>query len=228
MKNNKGHLALRKYWSIHGWKPKEIETLKKFYKKITDKQMVIKLKHRHSKKAISAKRLELGLKKGKKTRQGIIQSHQIWTPEEVEILLSVWKDYNQREISEQFIPSKTPVQINHKKMQMGLKKPPVWTNEQRALLLDNGADYTQTELQKKFFPDKTRSQISDMRKHFGIKRNLPQLWTEKDLDILKKYGSIWPDKDIQYEFLPDKSLKQIHSKRRNLNIKKNYYKQGLK
>ena len=106
MKNNKGHLALRKYWSIHGWKPKEIEILKKFYKKITDKQMVIKLKHRHPEKGISAKRLELGLKKGRKTRQGIPQSHQIWTPEEVETLLSVWKDYDQRQISEKFITTK--------------------------------------------------------------------------------------------------------------------------
>ncbi len=170
MKNNKGYLALRKYWSIHGWKPKEIETLKKFYKKITDKQMVIKLKHRHPEKGISAKRLELGLKKGRKTRQGIPQSHKIWTPKEVETLLSVWKDYDQRQISEKFITTKTPIQINRKKMHMNLKKPPVWTNEERGLLLDHGANHTQADLQAKFFPDKTLSQISSMRKHLGIRR----------------------------------------------------------
>ena len=170
MKNNKGHLALRKYWSIHGWKPKEIEILKKFYKKITDKQMVIKLKHRHPEKGISAKRLELGLKKSRKTRQGIPQPHQIWTPEEVETLLSVWKDYDQREISEKFITTKTPIQIKSKKMQMGLKKPPVWSNGERELLLNHGADYSSVELKRMFFNNKTTNQIAWMRKHFGITR----------------------------------------------------------
>tara|TARA_R100000008_G_C3584917_1_gene171459 strand:- start:140 stop:475 length:336 start_codon:yes stop_codon:yes gene_type:complete len=99
-----------------------------------------------------------------------MQKHQIWTEEETQILLNVWKDYNQREISEKFIPSKTPVQINQKKMQMGLKKPPVWTNEQRAILIDHGAYMTRGDLQTKFFPEKSVSQISSMRKHLGVRR----------------------------------------------------------
>jgi len=93
-----------------------------------------------------------------------------WTPKEVETLLAVWKDYNQRQISERFIPTKTPIQVNQKKMHMGLKKPPVWTNEEREILLTYGADYTHRELQSKFFLDKNLSQISGMRKHLGIKR----------------------------------------------------------
>ena len=99
-----------------------------------------------------------------------MQKHQIWTEEETQILLNVWKDYNQREISEKFIPSKTPVQINQKKMHMGLKKPPVWTNEQRAILVEYGASMTRGDLQTKFFPEKSVDQISNMRKHLGVNR----------------------------------------------------------
>lgn len=167
---NKGYKALKKYWRENGWTSEEIKILKKCYKQITDEQMAEKLDFRHTKGAISDKRLQLGLKKGRKTRQGIMQKHQIWSPEEVEILLKVWKDYDQRQISEKFIPTKTPEQVNHKKMHMGLKKPPVWTNEQRALLLEHGANYTQGQLQALFFPDKDVAQIAGMRKHLGITR----------------------------------------------------------
>ena len=47
--------------------------------------MVIKLKHRHPEKGISAKRLELGLKKVEKLAKEYHSPHQIWTPEEVEL-----------------------------------------------------------------------------------------------------------------------------------------------
>ena len=81
-----------------------------------------------------------------------MQKHQIWTEEETQILLGVWENHNQRQISELYIPNKTPIQVNQKKMQMGLKKPPVWTEEERGLLLEHGANYTHFDLQQKFFP----------------------------------------------------------------------------
>jgi hypothetical protein len=62
------------------------------------------------------------------------------------------------------------VQINQKKMHMGLKKPPVWTNEQRAILVEYGASMTRGDLQAKFFPEKSVDQISNMRKHLGVNR----------------------------------------------------------
>lgn len=95
-----------------------------------------------------------------------------WTTEEIEILKAHWREYNQRELHEKFLPKKTPIQINQKKMGMGLKKPPVWTNEERATLVDHGADYTHRELANRFFPNKTPLQINYMRKHLGIKRRL--------------------------------------------------------
>ena len=70
--------------------------------------------------------------------------HRVWTKEETQILLGVWEKHNQRQISELFIPTKTPIQVNQKKMQMGLKKPPVWTEEERGLLLEHGANYNQS------------------------------------------------------------------------------------
>ncbi len=97
--NNKGYKALKKYWKENGWTREEVKILKKNYKQTTDEQMVEKLNHRRSSGAISGKRLELGLRKGRKTRQGIMQKHQIWSLEEVEVLLEVWRDYDQRQIS---------------------------------------------------------------------------------------------------------------------------------
>ena len=96
--------------------------------------------------------------------------NQIWTDSEVKILKENYLKYNQRELSEKFFPTKTPVQICQKKMSMGLKKPPVWTNSERALLLEHGADYEYKELTQKFFPNKRPLQVCWMRKHLGIRR----------------------------------------------------------
>jgi hypothetical protein len=94
----------------------------------------------------------------------------VWTKEETEVLKAHWSGYNQRELHEKFLPNKTPIQINNKKMGLGLKKPPVWTNEERAILLDNGSKYTHRELAARFFPNKTPLQVNYMRRHLGIRR----------------------------------------------------------
>ena len=94
----------------------------------------------------------------------------VWTKEETDILREHYLEYNQRELHEKFFPDKTPIQINNKKMGLGLKKPPVWTNEERAILLDQGSKYTHRELADRFFPDKTPMQVNYMRKYLGIRR----------------------------------------------------------
>ena len=99
-----------------------------------------------------------------------MQKHQIWTDEEVAILKKVWKDYNQKEISDKFITTKTPIQINRKRMKPGFKKPPVWTTEERGLLFEHGANYDYRALKKMYFPNKSLDQIAQMRRHLGIKR----------------------------------------------------------
>ena len=86
--------------------------------------------------------------------------HRVWTKEETQILLGVWEKHNQRQISELFIPTKTPIQVNQKKMQMGLKKPPVWTEEERGLLLE----------------------ITGMRKYLGIRRRADKKIVDPELN----------------------------------------------
>ena len=98
-----------------------------------------------------------------------MQKHQIWNSKEVETLLEVWKDYDQRQISEQFIPTKTPIQINQKKMDMGLKKPPVWTPEEIDLLFEYGPKMKRGDLKRVHLPNKTVDQISWTKKYYGIK-----------------------------------------------------------
>ena len=97
-------------------------------------------------------------------------TNRIWNLEEEEILKQNYLDYNQRELSEKFFPTKTPYQVCQKKMYMGLKGRRVWSEEEREILLNHGANYTHTQMHKQFLPNKTPKQITSMRKYFGIKR----------------------------------------------------------
>jgi len=152
-----------RYQAKRKWKQSELKLIKDNYKKYSDAQISKFLLPHRSARAVQTARLEAGIKRA--------QPNQRWTPEEVDTLLRVWKDYNQRQISERFIPSKTPIQVNSKKQRMNLNKPPVWTNEERELLLDHGADYSSGDLRRMFFKNKTSNQIAWMRKHLGVRRN---------------------------------------------------------
>ena len=96
-------------------------------------------------------------------------SKKIWTEEEKELLLENWLNYNQNELHEKFLPNKSPIQINRKKMQIGLKKPPVWSDKEIEILFENSEKYTNTELSKSLLPNKTPRQITDRRKYYGLK-----------------------------------------------------------
>lgn len=146
------------------WKEYELNIIRNNYEKMSDMEIHKNFLPHRTHKAIGAKRQEMGCHKK-------MQKHQIWTSEEVDILLKVWKDYDQREISDRFIRTKTPQQVRNKKMHMNLKKPPVWTNEERGLLIDHGANFSSPKLREMFFPNKTSNQIAWMRKHLGIRRN---------------------------------------------------------
>jgi hypothetical protein len=146
------------------WKDYEVQTIRSNYRTMSDKEICEQLLPHRSHLAVRFKRGDIGCSKR-------LRKNQMWTPEEIEILKKVWRNYNQRQISEKFIPTKTPIQINQRKMHMGLKKPPVWTNEERGLLIDYGANHSHRELQSKFFQNKSLSQINSMRKHLGIRRN---------------------------------------------------------
>ena len=164
MKNNKGAQALKDYRKAIGWSKEEVKYLRKNYKQKSDLEMSRGgLLEGRSYRTIADKRYRMGLKKERKNVK-------IWTDKEETALLKHWKEYNQRQLHEKFIPTKTAEQIRSKKMHMGLKKPPVWTNEERGLLIKHGANYTQTQLQSLFFPNKSLSQIASMRKHLGVKR----------------------------------------------------------
>ncbi len=94
----------------------------------------------------------------------------IWSKEEEDTLRDNYSEHNQRELSQKFFPNFTPIQVNQKKMDMGLKRKPVWSEDERALLLEHGSNYTHKEMSERFLPNKTPRQVVDMRKHFGIRR----------------------------------------------------------
>tara|TARA_R110000751_G_scaffold63336_1_gene130756 strand:- start:2195 stop:2692 length:498 start_codon:yes stop_codon:yes gene_type:complete len=153
------------------WKPYEIDIIKNNYKNISDRQIMQKFLPHRTHSAIATKRYEIGCRKS-------MPKHQRWTPEELLLLQTHWKNYNQKELKELFFPNKTVEQVRSAKMQRNLKKPPVWTNEERAILLDNGDSCSRRELKEKFFLNKTLDQISGMRKHLGIRR-FKTSWVKK-------------------------------------------------
>ena len=154
--------ARDKYLEKIRWKPYEIDLIKNNYKNLSDEQIQQEFLSHRKVSAVTVKRRELGFHKGTKRNQ-------IWTQQEVEILLSVWKDYNQRQISEQFIPNKTPIQVSQKKMKMGLKKI-VWTQKEIDLLFEYGPTMKRRDLKKLHFPSKTVNQISWAKRYYNIKR----------------------------------------------------------
>ena len=145
------------------WKQHELDLITDNYEKMSDKEIQKKLIPYRTDSAIREKRQQIGC-------HYKMQKHQIWTPEEVDVLLKVWEEYDQRQISERFIPTKTPIQVNAKKQLMGLNKIPVWSDREREILFRYGASYTSAQLQKMFFNNKTNNQIAWMRKHLGIFR----------------------------------------------------------
>jgi hypothetical protein len=154
--------ARDKYLEKIRWKPYEIDIIKNNYKNLSDEQIQQEFLSHRNISAITVKRRGLGFHKETKRNQ-------IWTQQEVEILLSVWKDYNQRQISEQFIPTKTPIQVSQKKMKMGLKKI-VWTPEEIDLLFEYGSKMKRRDLKRLHFPNKTVDQISWAKRYHNIKR----------------------------------------------------------
>ncbi len=145
------------------WEKWEENVIKKKYKSLSDRQIQEKFLPHRTKGAISTKRYELKCYK-------LMQKHQIWTPEEIQLLNKHWKDYNQRELKEKFFPTKTVEQVRSRKMYSGLKGRRIWSDEERELLLKHGESYTHKEMHENFLPNKTPRQIIDMRKYFGIKR----------------------------------------------------------
>jgi hypothetical protein len=145
------------------WSAKEEQIIKNNYKKLSDKELKKNLLPHRSRKAIQGKRCLLGYIKQ-------AQPPQVWSARELGLLYKHWKDYDQRQLQEKFLPNKTVEQIRSAKMHRGLKKPPVWTDSEREILLTYGSDYSMSDMKKKFLPSKTSLQITGMRKHLGVYR----------------------------------------------------------
>ena len=109
--------------------------------------------------------------------------NQIWSKKEKNILLKHWRNYNQRELHNKFLPDKTPVQICQKKMYMGLKKGSKWSKEERSIVLRYGVDCSNRQIADKFLPNKTRAQVSSMRK------NLVRNWGHVEIERKRKCKS---------------------------------------
>ena len=155
--------ALEKYRNKIRWKSWELNTIKKNHSDYSDKEISEKfLKGKRSPHQIARKRCEMGIKRA-------MQSHQVWTAEEVKLLKENYKKHNQRELQEKFFPNKTVEQVRSAKMSRGLHRDPVWTSEEVELLLTYGPTMSRSDLKRLHLPNKSVDQISWTKKYYGIK-----------------------------------------------------------
>mgnify|MGYP003135869307 CR=1 FL=1 len=155
--------GLAKYLEKMRWKSWELNAIKRNHKDYSDKEISEKfLKGKRSHHQVRRKRCEMGIKK-------TMQVHQVWTPEEVQILKDNYKKYNQRELQEKFFPNKTVEQVRSAKMSRGLHRDPVWTSQEVELLIKYGPVTKRKDLQALYLPNKTVDQISWTKKYYGIK-----------------------------------------------------------
>ena len=160
--NQKAKEAFDKYRDKVKWKEKELNIIRKYHNKYSDKERF--LKNKRSRRQVQAKRLELRLLKR-------MQTHQIWTPEELKILKNNYKKYNQKELQQKFFPDKTVNQVKGAKMRRKFYRDPVWTQEEVEALFTHGPTMNRHDLKKIHLPSKTVDQISWTKKYYGIKSN---------------------------------------------------------
>lgn len=163
MINEKTAKAFAAHIEKRKWKEEELEIIRKYHKKYSDREISEKFfKGKRSRAQVERTRCKLGLKRA-------MQKHQLWSKEEVEILKNNYKKYNQRELKERFFPNKTIEQVRSAKMSRRLYRDPVWTPEEVELLLKYGSVMKRQELQRLHLPNKTVDQISWTKKYYGIK-----------------------------------------------------------
>ena len=151
----------RKYWKAFKWTKEEIQIILDNHETKSDTE-IAELLPRRSRNRVQEKRLSLGIKRPTTER--------VWSDEEIALLEKHWKDYDQNELHEKFLPNKTPIQINQRKMYSGLKgKKQVWSDEEKATFVEKAPLHNNKSLQKNFFKNKSLTQIQDLRRYLKIR-----------------------------------------------------------
>ena len=151
----------RKYWATFKWTKEEVQIILDNHETKSDTE-IAELLPRRSKNRVQDKRLSLGIKRPTADR--------VWSDEEIALLEKHWKDYDQNELHEKFLPNKTPIQINQRKMYSGLKgKKQVWSDEEKATFVEKASLHNNKSLQKNFFKNKSLTQIQDLRRYLKIR-----------------------------------------------------------
>ena len=152
----------RKYWEAFKWTKDEIQIILDNYEAGRSDKEIAELLPKRSLRKVQDKRLSLGLKR--------LTQERVWSDEEIALLEKHWKDYDQNELHEKFLPNKTPIQINQRKMYSGLKgKKQVWSDEEKATFVEKASLHNNKSLQRNFFKNKSLTQIQDLRHYLKIR-----------------------------------------------------------
>lgn len=140
----------------------------------------------------------------------------LWTEEEKSILKEYYPYMSGVKISEEYLPHRTPSQINdHANKVLKLKKDKSyrqgWTREQIEYLRENyeNLDLNIDEIGRSL--NKNQSAIDYLANQIGLsrKRKNSKLWGDDSLEIVKKYYPHMKTKDLQKKFFPRKTVSQI-------------------
>lgn len=143
-----------------------------------------------------------------------------WTDKEVQYLKSSYLLKTDKQMSEEFLATRTPSVIADKRRSLNLKKTqaPVkkWSDEDTKILKENYPFNTVNELANKFLPNKTVSQIKDKAHRIKLTKSK---WTDQELDTLVEVGGKYKSNFISEVYLPNKTPEQIRGKLKNIGIK---------
>lgn len=113
-----------------------------------------------------------------------------WSQEEIEILLEVYETTSNKDISDKYLPNRTPQQIGeYARKKLGLKKAKIkkaksdkpnksenkrakkWSEEEESLLKQVYENHSNKDIKELYFPDKTLNSIGAKARKLGLHKS---------------------------------------------------------
>jgi hypothetical protein len=160
---------------------------------------------------------------GKRKEFGYTQKQE-WTKEDKEILIKYYPYMSNKEIVENFFPTRTENQIrDYATKKLGLVKDEeyikhmYWTKEQLDYLIEHYSNTNTKIIAEKI--GKNEPAIRAMAIKLGVKKE--SFWTDEEVNLLIANYPFMKNIDLQQKFFPNKTISAIFNKAKKLNLHKN-------
>lgn len=187
------------------WTNEELETLRKFYGKIPNKELASKFPDR-TQGAIVLKAQKCALSK----------TYLSWTAQEDKILTELASNKTSTKDILKYLPQRTPSSIEYRINYLNLGRMKHWSEEEDKKLKEIYST-TPTEDLAKYFPNRTSGAI--LSRAVILKLSKEGHWTPKEEELLSSLYNTIPITKIHKEYLPNKTISAIKNKTHALNLR---------